>query len=36
MTDVYLDEKYIGTVEHPKEFLRNFIEERRKQKLHSK
>ncbi|HIH15189.1 MAG: DNA-directed RNA polymerase subunit B' [archaeon GW2011_AR17] len=35
MTDVYLDEKYIGTIEHPKDFVKNFIEERRKQKLHT-
>ncbi|MDP3728691.1 MAG: DNA-directed RNA polymerase subunit B [bacterium] len=35
MTDVYLDEKYIGTIEHPKEFVKSFIEERRKQKLHA-
>ncbi len=33
MTDIYLDEKYIGTVEHPKDFIKSFIEERRKQKL---
>src|SRR3989338_2012634 len=35
MSDVYLDEKYVGTVEHPKEFLKNFVEERRKQKVSS-
>lgn len=33
MTDVYLDEKYIGTIENPKEFIKSFIEERRKQKI---
>jgi len=33
MTDVYLDEKYLGTVEHARDFMKSFIEERRKQKL---
>tara|TARA_Y100000310_G_scaffold220467_1_gene221992 strand:+ start:1969 stop:3771 length:1803 start_codon:yes stop_codon:yes gene_type:complete len=33
MTNVYLDEKYVGTVENPKAFLKNVKEERRKQKL---
>ena len=32
-TNVFLDEKFIGTVDNPKEFLRSFIEERRKQKI---
>ena len=32
-TNVFLDEKFIGTIDHPKEFLRSFIEERRKQKI---
>ncbi len=35
MTDVYLDEKYLGTVEHARDFMKSFVEERRKQKLHS-
>ncbi|MBI5797658.1 DNA-directed RNA polymerase subunit B [Candidatus Woesearchaeota archaeon] len=33
MTDIYLDEKFIGTVESPKEFVHSVIDERRKQKL---
>jgi len=33
MSDVYLDEKYIGTVDSPRDFAKSFIEERRKQKL---
>ncbi len=33
MTNVYLDEKYIGTVDNPSNFLKNVKEERRKQKL---
>ena len=32
-TNVFLDEKFIGTIDNPKEFLRSFIEERRKQKI---
>jgi DNA-directed RNA polymerase subunit B' len=32
-TNVFMDEKFIGTVDNPKEFLNNFIEERRKQKV---
>lgn len=35
MTEVYLNEKYIGTVDNPKEFAARFIDERRKQKLSS-
>ena len=35
MSDVYLNEKYIGTVDHPKELVKNLIEERRKQKVSS-
>ena len=33
MTNVYLDEKYVGTVDNPTSFLKNIKEERRKQKL---
>ena len=33
MTDVYLDEKYVGTIDNPKEFIKSFKDERRKQKL---
>tara|TARA_Y100000310_G_scaffold211540_1_gene212242 strand:+ start:1935 stop:3737 length:1803 start_codon:yes stop_codon:yes gene_type:complete len=33
MTDVYLDEKFIGTVENPKQFAKTIVEERRKQKV---
>lgn len=32
MSDVYLDEKYIGTVENPQTFMQSVKEERRKQK----
>jgi DNA-directed RNA polymerase subunit B' len=35
MSDVYLDEKYVGTIENPKQFIKNFVEERRKQKVSS-
>jgi len=33
MTDIYLNEKYVGTVESPREFTKHFVDERRKQKL---
>lgn len=33
MTDVYLDEKYIGTVESARDFMKSFVDERRKQKI---
>ncbi len=33
MSDVYLDEKYVGSVDNPKEFIKSIKEERRKQKL---
>src|SRR3989344_6116426 len=33
MTDVYLDEVFIGTVDKPKEFIKNIKEERRQQKV---
>ncbi len=33
MSDIYLDEKFIGTIENPKEFIASFVEERRKQKI---
>ncbi len=33
MTDVYLDEKFIGTVDNPKEFISTVKQERRKNKL---
>ena len=33
MTNVYLDEKYIGTVDNPNSFLKNVRDERRKQKF---
>jgi DNA-directed RNA polymerase subunit B' len=33
MTDVYLDEKYIGTVDNPQELQKTMIEDRRKQKI---
>ena len=33
MTDVYLDEKFIGTIENPKEFIKIVKQERRKNKL---
>jgi DNA-directed RNA polymerase subunit B' len=35
MSDVYLDEKYVGIVENPREFIKNLIDERRKQKISS-
>jgi DNA-directed RNA polymerase subunit B' len=35
MTDVYLDERFIGNVDNAKELMKNLIEERRKQKLSS-
>ncbi|MDP3918876.1 MAG: DNA-directed RNA polymerase subunit B [Nanoarchaeota archaeon] len=33
MTDVYLDEKFIGNVDNPKQFFNNLVEERRNQKI---
>jgi DNA-directed RNA polymerase subunit B len=33
MTDVYLDEKYVGSVDDPKAFIKSVKEERRKQKI---
>ena len=33
MVDVYLDEKFVGTVEKPQEFIKNFKEERRTGKM---
>jgi DNA-directed RNA polymerase subunit B' len=33
MSEVYLDEKYVGTIDHPKEFIKTIKEERRKQKI---
>ena len=35
MTDVYLDEKYLGSIDNPREFIKTIVEERRKQKLPS-
>ncbi|MAG78570.1 DNA-directed RNA polymerase subunit B, partial [archaeon] len=33
MTDVYLDEKFVGTIDNPKDFIKTVKEERRKQKI---
>jgi DNA-directed RNA polymerase subunit B' len=35
MTDVYLDERFIGTCDNPKQLMKTLIDERRKQKLPS-
>ena len=35
MTDVYVDERYFGTLENSKEFIKTLKEERRKQKIPS-
>ncbi len=35
MTDVYLDERYVGKVDNPQEFIDNIKQERRKNKLPS-
>ncbi len=32
-TNVFMDEKFIGTIDNPKEFIHSFVEERRKQKI---
>jgi DNA-directed RNA polymerase subunit B' len=33
MSEVYLDEKYVGTIDNPQEFIKTIKEERRKQKV---
>lgn len=33
MTEVYLNSKYVGTVQHPKEFVQKVIDDRRKKKI---